>query len=702
MTPMTIPPATESQLYAPLSVKHKEIRLLRIASYDADDVFSICHCAMFTVSLAHQPRPRYNAFSYEWNYGVDVPEIDEAVMVNGHRIEVTRNLAALLTRFRNIAQAVPNSEMFQLPIWIDALCIDQSNVDERTVQVGLMGAIYSRAQATFTYLGEDENDSDYAMPILAEIGSKILQTMKTDDMAWVKPDEQPELWQSDQAEGGGFLNRFWTSAGAIMKRSYWRRAWIVQEILLQNNVIVFCGKNIIHYHQLNAVYYWLRRIQGRPCPPLVSVELWRLLSTKVGWYSMGWNRFVQRRRVTPSEETKGDQDAASRKEQHLQWKAWILSTVDQQATDPRDHLYSVLGLVGIGLLQPNYSASVETVFYDFATTSIEVEESLGILSYAGHWELPPTDVDNKTLPMHLFVPSWVPNWDQISKMYNFTWLLSATDQADKGWTSIHVPINGNVPWLIDGKFLISQGISFDTVSQIELCDVGDGSWLSFCLEYMNARGGQPYPDGIPALQALARLVLRGRKFASNEILERASDVETTLLSVIPAMLATFYTGNNTSAAAEIKQAEEKLGISTPDGIAEKFIGRPLSAVAQQLVGALPRLTSRTQELTRSLESDRNFDPLVPDSMNYRNGVSSGMRDHAAFVTRKGYIGWGRKGLQDGDCVCVLAGCPVPLLLREMNGYNINLGPCYVEGLMHGEAAVAVADNMARIDTLHIV
>lgn len=685
---------TGNPLYTPLDQSNKEIRLLRVAPYNggyhSDEVLSVCECTMFTASLSQQSPVKYNAFSYEWGYTKEIDvnyHDDDVVVVNGHRVQVTKNLVALLTRYRNIAMAAPNWQATHIPIWIDALCIDQGNSEERNSQVALMGAIYTGAQATLSWFGESEDDSDYAMEIIADVGSKLLNMPKEDDdLAWVDPVKQPELWK-----GSGFMNRFWTSLGAIMKRTYWQRAWIVQEVLLQPNVIIFCGKNICHYFQLEAIHRWVRRIQGRPCPPGVDADLWQLLSTKVGWYAIGFNNLHSRIRVNRCEHIEGltlDEEG----HQHLSWRTWITNTLYKQATDPRDNLYSVLGLVGIDALRPDYSSSPERVFYDFATTNIRIERSLDILTHAGHFELPPaTETGHRPPATNLFVLSWVPNWDQISKTYSFTWSFRASDRADKDWSSIQPPKEGQIPWSVQGNTLVTPGVLFDVVTESRICDTDDGSWLSFCLDYVDSQSGRLYPTGIPVLQALARLALRGRGF-SGEPLESHLDTETLLTDVLPGFFLTFSSNNSVDSAKDAKQTQETFGLASPEGVIKNFFGEA-QARAHSTEQKSPEGVSRTAE------ARANF---LGDSMNFRSEFTDGIRQHAACVTAKRYIGWARKGLHKGDHIVILPECRMPVVLRKVDSHYIHVGTCHVQGLMQGEAITCVREGTAQVETFHIM
>lgn len=692
----------EGSLFTPLDPAKKEIRLLQVAPYDSD-VLSICSCTLTKASLSQDAPPKFNAFSYEWNYNIQIPEYDikATVLVDGYPVQVTKNLAALLTRFRNIRQTIPDFEAFQLPLWIDALCIDQENPEERNNQVALMGAIFRGAEATLMYLGEGDDDSDYAMEMIGSVGSKIIGSMREGDlMAWVKPEEQPELWRRDGEEDSGSLNRFWHNIGGLMNRSYWKRAWIVQEILLQPNVIIFCGKMITHYHQLNAVFHWLRNIQGKPCPPGIDVNLWLLLSSRVGWYSMGLNNFIMRRSFKDPGGVGGTE--LSELDRHLRWKTWALNTINQQATDPRDNLYSVLGLVGDDVLKPDYSRSVETVFYDFATTNICLEGSIGILTYAGHWELPSSRVAGvDSPPANLFVPSWVPNWDQISKMYSFTWLFSQDHRADKGWESVLV-VNQDVPWSIRGNTLVAPGIFVDAVSWSTVCDINDGTWLSFCAGRLDAHASQPYPSGIPIMQALARLVLRDQAFPDRKPLEPTLDVATLVSKVYPGLAATLRSPSASEGKDSVKDALQMLGISSYEDMLAKLAGRPFKSMVPELAPLLPLINQMAAGAKAPDTPDGPWPSMWADAANFGRSVSAGMPQYAAFVTKRGYVGWARKGLREGDEVCVLPACPAPVLLRDVGGRSIHLGSCYVEGLMHGEAMSCVREGSAQLRTFHIV
>jgi hypothetical protein len=60
-------------------------------------------------------------------------------------------------------------------LWVDAICIDQSNIEERNHQVKLMDLIYKNAKIVFMWLGEEADGSDLAMEILSLCENQIVQ-----------------------------------------------------------------------------------------------------------------------------------------------------------------------------------------------------------------------------------------------------------------------------------------------------------------------------------------------------------------------------------------------------------------------------------------------------------------------------------------------------------------------------------------------
>jgi hypothetical protein len=124
-------------------------RLLYLEHGDKD---SAIHCRLATFEL--QSAPAYEALSYTWGEAV----LSHEITCNGSSLQVTSNLHDALQYLRPI-----DGERI---MWIDAVCINQTNPQERTAQVGIMKNIYSKSDHVVIWLGKDTDDDETAFAIL--------------------------------------------------------------------------------------------------------------------------------------------------------------------------------------------------------------------------------------------------------------------------------------------------------------------------------------------------------------------------------------------------------------------------------------------------------------------------------------------------------------------------------------------------------
>jgi len=125
------------------------IRVLHLLPGAFDDDINV-ELAEVTLSRS----PPYEALSYVWGS----PTPTDPISCHGEDILVTANCISAMRHLRH--KKKPRT------LWIDAICIDQSLMDERNHQVGLMGDIYSKAKRVVIWLGEETVESDYLMSFL--------------------------------------------------------------------------------------------------------------------------------------------------------------------------------------------------------------------------------------------------------------------------------------------------------------------------------------------------------------------------------------------------------------------------------------------------------------------------------------------------------------------------------------------------------
>jgi len=184
------------------SLQPAEIRLVKILP----ETMSKLRCEITHTSL--QSLPEYTAISvshchslatstnielakYAWGDGIDTTSL----IVEGAAIPVAVSLYDALRAVRR-----KKEDIF---VWVDALCIDQQNRDERATQVRLMGQIYSGAVSVAIWIGPEHDESALALELLHSVAENSI------DSQHIRSTRNPDSL--------ALLNLF--------KRDYWKRLW---------------------------------------------------------------------------------------------------------------------------------------------------------------------------------------------------------------------------------------------------------------------------------------------------------------------------------------------------------------------------------------------------------------------------------------------------------------------------------------------
>lgn len=157
--------------------------------------------------------------SYVWGD----PAITKSIHVGNHTFEVTINLESALRHIRK-----PTSS---LVIWVDAICIDQSDNMEKKHQIHLMGDIYRNTQKCLVWLGDlvSLNLEESEIIAIPEIILMLSSNEHLDELLACLRRGKPGYWEAFSA-----LKR-------LLNASWWRRIWTVQEIVLPPRAEVLWG-----------------------------------------------------------------------------------------------------------------------------------------------------------------------------------------------------------------------------------------------------------------------------------------------------------------------------------------------------------------------------------------------------------------------------------------------------------------------------
>lgn len=234
-----------------------EIRILILkpaAAFDNDLHARIVH-RKYPVEAEDASGVNYwNAASYTW--GTDPPSrilyIDSTFPQdpNGGRrvIRITPNVDAMLRHLRSKQQ--------EHYLWVDAICLNQSNMPEKNQQVRRMEWIYRLALQVLVWLGEDDGTT--------RIGMKLVE-----GLAIVS--ERPDFANdSENTEGIGLAlrellgNQQPHALDRLFQRPWFGRRWILQEVALAREPIVCCGRYQLPWNKFRAGMEVISKTQSGP------------------------------------------------------------------------------------------------------------------------------------------------------------------------------------------------------------------------------------------------------------------------------------------------------------------------------------------------------------------------------------------------------------------------------------------------------
>ena len=154
----TIYRAMSRYCYSPLSQEPNSIRLLRLMPNKNDTADIRCELFKYALQESSKATHPYEALSYVWG-GSDRPK---SIFIDNQYLDVTLNLHAALLRLRD--RDIPRI------IWVDAICINQEDEQEKEHQIQSMAKIYGKASRVIVWLGERADNSDVALEVIRAAG----------------------------------------------------------------------------------------------------------------------------------------------------------------------------------------------------------------------------------------------------------------------------------------------------------------------------------------------------------------------------------------------------------------------------------------------------------------------------------------------------------------------------------------------------
>lgn len=254
--------------HLPDSTTH--IRLIEVLNYEHDIVVSIT-----TVGL--RSAPPYHAVSYTWGEVGNEETILISKRIERAAISSDEHSTGSLQVRKNCADVLRQLHHFSTSThyWIDAICINQEDEEEKTCQVALMHSIFGRAECVLACIGMhmEGDDSQYLATTLkdfenyltsAGLSSSILTTRQVvSERSLIAKQRRKcmRAWRCwIEATPDSVFERFYRALDQLPWRPYFWRIWILQELYLAQSVRIFCGFDELN---LSTLLLWWRESKVR-------------------------------------------------------------------------------------------------------------------------------------------------------------------------------------------------------------------------------------------------------------------------------------------------------------------------------------------------------------------------------------------------------------------------------------------------------
>ena len=375
--------ASDNYIYPPLN-ESRDMRVLELhpGEYEADLNCTLHACSvefeypldpetnsqpytLHAVSCTTGTPVWYTALSYVWGN----PALVKPMTCNRKPFATTVNLDLALRRIRRLDMA--------LLLWVDQICINQDDLQEKNQQVAIMDTIYQHAWTTLAWLGDDsDNSSDALDTVLAT--RDALQTYPDGKPLNVDDFKRLYLPAPDSLK--------WLELGKLMSRPWFYRVWIIQEVVLSNEVIIMCGAKCISWADLSMFTYCM-----------IDNDLAQHLPRWGPFHGENESPESGCIRVNTIEGIRRFEIKSPSKVSKIDFLDGLVHGRGAQATNPRDKVFAIMGMTR-DVMYPKYSDPIIDIYVEAALKIVTTPYGIELLCCVDHLYPTPNQ------------PSWVPDW----------------------------------------------------------------------------------------------------------------------------------------------------------------------------------------------------------------------------------------------------------------------------------------------------
>jgi len=438
--------------------------------------------------------PPFDALSYTWG-DPRCPLVDHPLTVDyygpthptlcdGHIFPARKNLHDALKRLGQSPVFETLNRVRAKYLWVDAICINQDDIQERNAQVLQMGDLYRRAASVIAWLGEeDELITQQSLGILHQLSlfgfiprswGEVRQ-IREDICSWITPQDfhDDEGYREKLgAERPGV--REWLAFASFLQLSFFRRAWIVQEVTLAKDITMVWGERVFDFDDV-ARTAWFLAATGWAEFLLPGYFKRYLIGTSAGPFS----KLVQSKKspllsLLPLVQTRCQANYTTPIFQSMPDLLRVHRPCE--ATDPRDRVFAFLGIANKRFgyftdsekaifFMPDYNRPLVNLYTVITRLFVMESGNLRTLINRGSRVLVKSSLAET-------LPSWVPDYtvavipDPLH--VGGTWNWSAN--GSHVWRPDHLPI--------DELFLGVQGVEIGEISETSIPYAGPEAGIS--------------------------------------------------------------------------------------------------------------------------------------------------------------------------------------------------------------------------------
>lgn len=416
--------------------------------------------------------PPYIALSYTWGLPGTFADPQPSVFTQVERVYPfycnhtiilgTWNLRSALRHIRQLMEFQDNSSDIKSylvretrgaldgthHLWVDAICINQNDLDERAVQVQVMGKIYSQAHRTLVWLGEPDEYTPVSFKALERVAQNINHAKRNVSQAGIPCSVEPVIL--DDLEMKACI--------ALFNRKWFQRSWITQEVALSKNIWTMIGGQLFSFQIFE---------RARTLVQLTSYPT-SVYHAKIDFGTVDLSAYINRAfhniRFLGFLDTSRDM---MQRGQLPSFASVITMCARQECFDPRDKIYSVLSMCVelngpfAGGILPNYTDDIEEVYLQATGTIIQIRRDLLILNLVSEYT------------QEQKLPSWCPDYRLIPPRTNMTpkvWKFDARPAPITQVIGSYLNVSGQCIGRMKGhaRYHAPEGVSWNSIGLTQI------------------------------------------------------------------------------------------------------------------------------------------------------------------------------------------------------------------------------------------